>query len=70
MTRMGREVFEEPVLNPTFTTATTPSPMVVLFRPQTKHTVEPLVVLQETDLPAAEATVPALTPTELKSTGS
>jgi hypothetical protein len=70
LTRIGREVFEEPVLSPTFTTATTPSPRGVLFRPQTIHRVEPLVASHVTDFPAAEATGPALALTALKSTGS
>jgi hypothetical protein len=43
-TRTERVLLGELALNATATTATTPSPMVVWFIPQTKHVVSLLVV--------------------------
>jgi hypothetical protein len=46
------------------TTATTPSPMAVVFTPYAKHVSEPLPDPQLTALPAAAAAAPVVTWTE------
>ena len=66
-TWIGREVVEEAVLRVAFTTATTPSPIVVVFIPNKMQTMEPVEGLQEIDLPALVATDPAATVMALKS---
>lgn len=48
-------------------TATTPSPIDVVFIPNTRHMIWPLAGLHETPFPAPDATVPRAIDTALKS---
>jgi hypothetical protein len=67
VTWIGLLVLVDVVETVTLATATTPSPIPVVFIPNTRHMIWPLVGLHEMLLPAPDATAPIATDTALKS---
>ncbi len=67
VTWIGLLVLVDVVETVTLATATTPSPIPVVFIPNTRHMIWPLVGLHEMLLPAPAATAPIATDTALKS---
>ncbi len=60
---------EAPLVRVALTTATPPSAISVVFKPQSTSRTDPMDELQDKDLPAPVATGPAVTFRSVKSTG-